>query len=162
MSLKDNFSPSGGSQTKAHWCKLNVCGMREHFNPLWGIDDTMRQRDRLFLPLTLTGPWFQTARATTCGKTVALQEFPLCPRARSVCGRGDILCTGILSNTKKKKIKRLNKNRKSLSAKQHVEAAPTITVITRMMMWNRDAGIWENSQQWNRIWILVRGACQLH
>lgn len=63
------------------------------------------QREWLFHPHTLTGPWFQTARATTCGKTVALQEFPLCPHARSVCGREDILCTGILSNTKNKETK---------------------------------------------------------
>lgn len=33
------------------------------------------------------------------------------------------------------KIKRLNKNRKSLSAKRHVEAAPTITAYVRPQTW---------------------------
>lgn len=55
------------------------------------------------------------------------------------------------------KIKRLNKNRKSLSAKRHVETAPTITTVWAQQ--RRDAGTptpgISQNLQWHRVLICL-------
>lgn len=124
------------------------------------------QREWLFHPRTLTGPWFQTAHATTCGKTVALQEFPLCPHARSVCGREDILCTGILSNTKNKETKQKQEKPFSKTARRDGAYDNHNMTATAQRCWGADAKnltkftIQSSLNMFN--WSQINLSCQLY
>lgn len=129
---KDNFSFSRASQAGALESKLDVCVVKKQFMPFRYIDwltcksSVTNCSTHVYLPVLDFKPLVQppAEKQRLCRNFLYVHTLKVYVDARTFFAQE--FC-------QTQKIKRLNKNRKRLSAKRHVEAAPTFTTNAEMM-----------------------------